>query len=116
MTITPHGMSEMASGAMLLIVVVFGLMAYFLPYILGKLRGVSNPDLLFMVNLWLGWTLLGWLVCLIWAALGQSQDQVDFYRYAAGKARRAGDFDQVERGRPERGSRRALAARREPTP
>jgi Superinfection immunity protein len=41
---------------------------YLMPWIIGILRGATHLGALFLVNLMLGWTLMGWLVCLIWAA------------------------------------------------
>ncbi len=38
---------------------------YFLPTIIG--RNKSDAGLIFVVNLFLGWTLIGWFVALIWA-------------------------------------------------
>lgn len=50
---------------------VFGLALYFLPWILAKHRDMEGTGFLFLVNLLVGWSLIGWLVCLLWAALGQ---------------------------------------------
>ena len=41
---------------------------YLMPCIIGILRGTTRLGALLLVNLTLGWTLIGWLVCLIWAA------------------------------------------------
>ena len=38
---------------------------YFLPTILGARK--RNGGAIFVLNLTLGWTILGWLVALIWA-------------------------------------------------
>lgn len=38
---------------------------YFLPTIVG--RNKSDAGLIFLVNLCLGWTLVGWVVAFIWA-------------------------------------------------
>jgi Superinfection immunity protein len=43
----------------------FGLLAYFLPSIIGHdKRSFAG---IFVLNLLLGWTLIGWIVALIWA-------------------------------------------------
>jgi len=46
----------------------FGFIFYFLPSIVAFAR--SKPALLsiFLLNVFLGWTLIGWVVALIWAA------------------------------------------------
>lgn len=48
----------------MLFLVFLGLM-YFLPTIIG--RNKSDAGLIFVVNLFLGWTVVGWFVALIWA-------------------------------------------------
>ncbi len=40
---------------------------YFLPTIEAKLNNNSNSMSVFLVNFFLGWTLLGWVVALAWA-------------------------------------------------
>lgn len=50
----------------MLILVV--LMVYFLPTI-GAIAGQKrNAPAVFILNLFLGWTLIGWVVALVWAA------------------------------------------------
>jgi hypothetical protein len=39
---------------------------YFLPTIVGRHR--RNAPAIFLLNLLLGWTLLGWVIALVWAA------------------------------------------------
>jgi hypothetical protein len=41
-----------------------------LPTILALAFRRSNWPLILLVNFFLGWTGIGWLVCLLWAALG----------------------------------------------
>lgn len=45
---------------------------YFMPSIVGRNRDHKNKLGIFVLNLALGWTLIGWLVALIWACSGQS--------------------------------------------
>ena len=42
--------------------------AHFLPTIIAVLRGHHNALAIFLLNLFLGWTILGWFGALIWAA------------------------------------------------
>jgi hypothetical protein len=56
---------------------------YFLPAIIGGKRGINASGALFFVNLIFGWTVLGWLVCLIWAASGATRAQDEFFKTAA---------------------------------
>ena len=41
---------------------------YMLPAIVGAARGARNMGAIFIINLLLGWTLLGWVVALAMAA------------------------------------------------
>lgn len=40
---------------------------YFLPTVVSASRGHKNTPAIVVLNLFLGWTLLGWIVALIWA-------------------------------------------------
>lgn len=59
-------MSIMSIGGLALIVVV--LLAYFVPTVVAFARGVSNSGSILVLNLFLGWTLVGWVVALAMAA------------------------------------------------
>jgi heme/copper-type cytochrome/quinol oxidase subunit 2 len=50
--------------------VVLVIMLYFLPTFVAKSRHHRSGDAITLLNLVLGWTVLGWLVALIWAATG----------------------------------------------
>ena len=77
-----------AAGSLFLIFGVLGallaviLALYFLPAIIGSNRGVNASGALFFVNLIVGWTVLGWIVCLIWAVNGATKAQDAFYKNA----------------------------------
>ncbi len=43
---------------------------YFLPTIIALARGHLSTLAIFLLNLLLGWTLLGWLIALIWSCTG----------------------------------------------
>jgi hypothetical protein len=69
------GMSFGDSLLMLLPVAVgvaftfFGVALYFLPFIIAFRRRRKNLNAIFMLNLLLGWTILGWVVAMVWAML-----------------------------------------------
>jgi hypothetical protein len=44
---------------------LFACLMYFLPTIIG--RDKSDAGLIFVVNLLLGWTVVGWIVAFLWA-------------------------------------------------
>jgi len=52
----------------LAIVIFFGAIAlYFLPTIVGISRKKKNLAPIVIINLLLGWTIIGWIVALVWA-------------------------------------------------
>jgi len=54
---------------------LFGLWSamYFLPTIIAAIRGKRDLLAIFLLNLFLGWSVIGWVVALIWAAKHDSQ-------------------------------------------
>ena len=54
-----------------LIVLLLFVAAYFLPTVVAGVRGHKNTLAIFLLNLFLGWTLFGWLGALIWSVLAQ---------------------------------------------
>ena len=40
---------------------------YFLPYIIAKYSNHKNLNAIFVLNLFLGWTFLGWVISLVWS-------------------------------------------------
>ncbi|XBQ15827.1 MAG: superinfection immunity protein [Oceanicaulis sp.] len=43
---------------------------YFLPAFIAALRAHPDHLAIFFLNLFLGWTLIGWVVSLVWAVTG----------------------------------------------
>ena len=60
---TGLGMRE----AVILVLVGAMFLVYFLPTITGKIRGHNSLLAIFVLNLFLGWTFLGWVLSLVWA-------------------------------------------------
>jgi hypothetical protein len=56
-----------ASAGAGLVALAFLLGLYFLPSIVAKSRGVSSVGSVFIINLFLGWTFIGWVVALAMA-------------------------------------------------
>lgn len=52
-------------GGVLLLAIAFA--AYFLPTFIAAKRGHPNGTGIFILDLFLGWTFIGWLVALIWS-------------------------------------------------
>jgi len=46
----------------------FGFVLYFVPTLVALVRSKRDTLAIFLLNLFLGWTLIGWIVALIWAS------------------------------------------------
>lgn len=46
----------------------FGFVLYFLPTIIAALKSKRDTVAIFLLNLFLGWSVIGWIVALVWAA------------------------------------------------
>jgi hypothetical protein len=51
---------------------------YFLPTVIALARGHLSTLAIFLLNLLLGWTLIGWLIALIWSCTGYTA--ANYYR------------------------------------
>ncbi len=60
------------SIAGLFVLVVMG-MLYFLPSLIAVFRHKRNTGAIFLLNLLLGWTVLGWVGALFWSALHEER-------------------------------------------
>jgi uncharacterized membrane protein YqaE (UPF0057 family) len=58
-------MSPEAARDLVLLAIMLAI--YFIPAIVGSERGHHNSTAIFVLNLFLGWTLLGWVAALVWA-------------------------------------------------
>ncbi|HEY1801793.1 MAG TPA: superinfection immunity protein [Terriglobales bacterium] len=45
----------------------FGFLLYFLPSIIALAHSKRNTLAIFLLNFFLGWTFIGWIVALVWA-------------------------------------------------
>lgn len=60
-----------------MLILLVAVAVYFLPTIVALARKVSSPGSIVVVNLFLGWTLIGWVVALAMAARSvQKPEQV----------------------------------------
>ena len=51
------------------IVLLILLAAYFIPFIIAIIRGIKNSMSVFFLNLFLGWTVIGFFVLIFYASL-----------------------------------------------
>jgi hypothetical protein len=53
---------------------------YFVPTIVANRRGHNQRLAILMLNIFLGWTLLGWVVALVWACTTDVSPKLDVTR------------------------------------
>jgi len=58
----------MATGTVLLILVIVGFI-YFIPSFVAYSRKKKNKSAILVLNIFLGWTLLGWVIAAVWASM-----------------------------------------------
>ena len=49
------------------VAVILSVAAYFLPFLIADHRKHKKLPVIFVVNLLLGWTLVGWVLAMVWA-------------------------------------------------
>ena len=57
------------------IVIILCFIFYFLPSIIAMYRGKSNTFAIILLNVFLGWTFVGWIVALVWSATNDAKPQ-----------------------------------------
>ena len=48
--------------------ILLALISYFLPTVVASIRGHADTGPIFIINLFLGWSLIGWVAALAWAS------------------------------------------------
>lgn len=56
----------MSAGVILLLIPVL-LILYFLPGLIAGFRNHDQTNAIFILNIFLGWTFIGWVAALVWA-------------------------------------------------
>jgi len=69
LTSTPAG-----SVAFVLVGLILLVLVYFLPSIVGFALQANRLGLLLTLNTLLGWTVLGWIACLVWTLISSTQE------------------------------------------
>nr|WP_226852702.1 superinfection immunity protein [Acidithiobacillus thiooxidans] len=54
---------------------IFALFIYFIPTIIAIRRKKSNLAAIMVLNIFLGWSLVGWVISLVWALSMDAQPQ-----------------------------------------
>ena len=86
-----------------LVILLIAGVVYFLPTIVAVDRHVPNTGAVFVINLLLGWTLLGWVVALAMAARTVPPAHLEQWR-----ARRAAQLEAKRRARAMRDVKRRV--------
>ena len=66
--------SDAVSGLGPALLLIVGMLVYFLPSLVGHKK--TNANAIFVLNLFLGWTIVGWVVSLVWAVSVESRAAV----------------------------------------
>jgi hypothetical protein len=60
-------------GGLVFIFLFIAFLLYFLPTFVARGRGNPNKTAVFVLNLFLGWSLIGWIIALVWACTGEAR-------------------------------------------
>jgi len=60
--------AENASVSLGLMIFILAVIFYFIPTIISSERKTAHFNMILFINLVFGWTVLGWIVALVWAA------------------------------------------------
>jgi Superinfection immunity protein/Protein of unknown function (DUF2510) len=55
------------AAVVVLLAFVLAVGIYFLPFVIGEIRGVPHVGSIFVINLFFGWSVIGWVVALAMA-------------------------------------------------
>ena len=78
----------MSIGFWQLFIVLLFIAAYFLPFIIALIRNVRNKTSVFFLNLFLGWTVIGFFVLIFYASLTNTTSNVSVTEFVRGKTKR----------------------------
>lgn len=59
--------SDSAIGAGLMLVIVLCIAVYFIPTVIAFMKQRTNKVSILLVNIFFGWSFIGWFIALIWA-------------------------------------------------
>ena len=78
----------MSIGFLQLIIFFLIIAVYFIPFIIALIRDVRNKVSVFFLNLFLGWTVIGFFVLLFYASLTNATANVSIVEFVKGKSKR----------------------------
>lgn len=77
----------MSIGFWQLIIVLLFFALYFLPFIIALIRDVRNKMSVFFLNLFLGWTVIGFFVLIFYASLTNATSNVSVVDFVKKKTK-----------------------------
>ncbi len=63
---------------LLIVLVIIGAFVYFVPWLVAWFRGHPQTLAIFVLNLLLGWSLVGWVAALVWAVMSFESQRTDY--------------------------------------
>ena len=66
-------MNDIMNTVIGVVILLLMLALYLLPSIVARGRGMSNRWSILTLNLFLGWTLVGWVISLCWSVAGTAE-------------------------------------------
>ena len=78
----------MSIGFWQLFILLLIIAAYFIPFIIALIRDVRNKVSVFFLNLFLGWTVIGFFVLLFYASLTNATSNVSVVEFVKRKSKR----------------------------
>ena len=74
-----------------IIVLIILLAAYFIPFIIAIIRGIKNSMSVFFLNLFLGWTVIGFFVLIFYAGLTNVKSNETVGQFISKKKKKKGN-------------------------
>ena len=81
------GANSGANGMILIIIIwgILGLLIYFIPTFIARKKNHLQKTAITLVNIFLGWTFVGWVVALVWAVMKQPESAGQKLEVSVGK-------------------------------
>ena len=73
------------------IVLIISAVLYFIPFIIAIIRGIKNSMSVFFLNLFLGWTVIGFFVLIFYAGLTNVKSNETVGQFISKKKKKKGN-------------------------
>lgn len=70
------------------IILIILLASYFIPFIIAIIRGIKNSMSVFFLNLFLGWTVIGFFVLIFYASLTNAKSNESVGQFISKKKKK----------------------------